>query len=491
MSGPLVLTVPLSEIRLATENFNEKYVVGHGGYGIVYKAKLKVVDIQSFSSIEGKCRDELPKISKTVAIKRILSREDEQDKQGFFKEIHLLTSRKHPNIVSLLGLSREAREMKQRLQICLDVANGINYIHTKMEKGHWIVHRDIKSENILLDKNLNAKVGDFGLSQLHPMKQQVSTIYTKHIAGTEDRGQFRFHFVIIHASMHKTLFILTHNVAAGSYHGTLDLDSNGMVFKAELEHFGNDSSLATEGKNNGELSKKRITVAIKRISSRKGVQGKQEFFSELEIRANMDNYVGVWASVVSDVAQHNSIFTVSFLFFYCFNIFLWGKREVFGRSIQDPIYCWREEKEREREIERVVPEERERHYATGGPRLIEGLDGARVEKIFDLASITLDKNSVPARKREGRGERVWKEKKDERDLGERRERVTREKRFKRDERTKEHSDMNIWKNHTHHDQQDVLNPTILRKNLHFLPITHIFTDLRTTPSFESQCSIEV
>ncbi|KAJ0839873.1 putative protein kinase RLK-Pelle-LRR-I-1 family [Helianthus annuus] len=72
----------------------------------------------------------------------------------------------------------------QRVQICIDIANGINYIHTDMEGKPRIIHRDIKSENILLDENLNAKVADFGLSTFHRMRQQASTIYTQNIAGT-------------------------------------------------------------------------------------------------------------------------------------------------------------------------------------------------------------------------------------------------------------------------------------------------------------------
>ncbi|KAL8214566.1 hypothetical protein R6Q57_004015 [Mikania cordata] len=206
------LRIPLSEIRSATNNFDETYSIGFGGFGIVYKATLNVLDIQNLSSMEGKCKDELPRKSKTVAIKRIFDRQDEQGKQGFLTEIELLTSCKHPNIVSLLGFSREGREMilvyefafkgslndyfennrkhinlnwAQRIQICLDIAQGINYLHTSMDDKPRIIHRDIKSENILLDENLSAKVADFGLSKFHPTNQQVSTIYTKNIAGTE------------------------------------------------------------------------------------------------------------------------------------------------------------------------------------------------------------------------------------------------------------------------------------------------------------------
>ncbi|KAF5768080.1 putative protein kinase CAMK-CAMKL-CHK1 family [Helianthus annuus] len=421
------LKIPLREIRRATNDFDEAGSVGCGGYGIVYKAKLDVLDIQSLSSLEGKCKDELRKINKTVAIKRIFSREDEQGKQGFLTEIELLTSCKHSNIVSLLGFSREAREMilvyeyafkgslsdylgsnsktvtltwAQRLQICLDIAHGINYLHTNTEGKPRIIHRDIKSENILLDENLNAKIADFGLSKFHPMKQQASTIYTKNIAGTEvymdpeylttfkykkESDIYSFGVVLFEVlsgrmaydpiylgeydmglapiarrrfnegtlkelidpkmlegdddhiftlnrgpnqdsldtyskiayqclaetqgkrptmeviikelqnalnlqgdTMELSRFELSDIVLATENFAEtycIGVDSNGMVYKAELEHFGNDSSLETQGKDNGEPSKKRITVAIKRITSRKGVQGKEGFFSELEMRA--------------------------------------------------------------------------------------------------------------------------------------------------------------------------------------------------------------
>ncbi|KAL8193831.1 hypothetical protein R6Q57_026073 [Mikania cordata] len=205
-----LLMIPLSEIKQATGEFNDDYVIGYGAYGKVYKANLDVVDIQNLSSMEGKHKNNLPKINKTVAIKRIINRKDGHDEQGFLTEIKSLTRCEHRNIISFLGFSREAGEMiivsefafngnlndyltsdrvfnlhwTQRIQICLDIANGINYIHTKLDGKTRIIHRDIKSDNILLDENLNAKIADFGLSKIHDMKQETSTIYSKNIAGT-------------------------------------------------------------------------------------------------------------------------------------------------------------------------------------------------------------------------------------------------------------------------------------------------------------------
>ncbi|KAF5768415.1 putative protein kinase RLK-Pelle-CR4L family [Helianthus annuus] len=421
-----ILKIPLRDIRQATNGFNKACFVGSGGYADVYRAKLDFLNIEALSSMDEKSKDELPKISKTVAIKRISSRVDEQGKQTFLTELKLLSRCKHPNIVSLLGFSRESGEMilvyeyafkgslgdylvssdktsvvlpwAQRIQICLDIAHGISYLHTDMEGKPRIIHRDIKSDNILLDENMNAKLADFGLSKLHPTNQQPSTIYSKNIAGTtlymdpeytttgkykRESDIYSFGVVLFEVLSGKVaydstytdeddlglapiarrrfnegtikelidpklieddddhIFTLNKGPNQDSFHafskiayqclaetqakrpainvvikelqnalklqGTtvvlsrsrlsdivlatenfaekycIGLDAIGTVYKAELDHFNNNNLLAAEGKNNSESSKKRITVAIKRITSRKGGQGKQEFYEEIEM----------------------------------------------------------------------------------------------------------------------------------------------------------------------------------------------------------------
>lgn len=69
----------------------------------MYKAELDHYDSNNFLPLEQKNKGELPKKRNTVAIKRILIREDKQGEEGFLTEIEMLTSCKHPNIVPLLG----------------------------------------------------------------------------------------------------------------------------------------------------------------------------------------------------------------------------------------------------------------------------------------------------------------------------------------------------------------------------------------------------
>ncbi|KAJ9559424.1 hypothetical protein OSB04_014038 [Centaurea solstitialis] len=203
------LKIQLREIVFATDNFANTYLIGRGGYGMVYKAELDHFDRKSsWAILEGKNKDELPKKRSTVAIKRSFSRNDGQAGQGFFEEIEMLVSCRHKNIVSLLGFCAESGEKilvyelasngslddylgytnnlitftwAQRIKMCLDIAQGLNYLHTTMNDKGGIIHRDIKSANILLYENWEAKIADLAISRYKP----VSTVNTHNIAGTE------------------------------------------------------------------------------------------------------------------------------------------------------------------------------------------------------------------------------------------------------------------------------------------------------------------
>nr|POF06205.1 isoform 2 of probable lrr receptor-like serine/threonine-protein kinase [Quercus suber] len=174
------------ELRLATDNFHPSNKIGRGGFGTVYKGTLK-------SGIE-------------VAVKT-LSAQSKQGLREFLTEINTISNVRHPNLVELLGccvqesnrilvyeyvennsldhalLGSKSRNIKldwgKRSAICLGTARGLAFLHEELIPH--IVHRDIKASNILLDKDFNPKIGDFGLAKLFP--DDITHISTR-IAGT-------------------------------------------------------------------------------------------------------------------------------------------------------------------------------------------------------------------------------------------------------------------------------------------------------------------
>ncbi|KAL3624067.1 hypothetical protein CASFOL_032883 [Castilleja foliolosa] len=188
----------LVQIQLATRNFSDALLIGKGGFGKVYQGLID-------------------KGQTTVAVKRLKSN-SRQGSSEFLTEIETLSELRHVNLVSLIGYCNERGEMilvydymaggtlsdhlyklqresntcpsltwKQRLNICIGAGRGLDYLHT----GHGVIHRDVKSSNILLDEKLVAKVSDLGLAKPEDKNKLQSHVSTN-VKGT--RGYLDPHY---------------------------------------------------------------------------------------------------------------------------------------------------------------------------------------------------------------------------------------------------------------------------------------------------------
>ncbi|CAF1862137.1 BnaC04g56350D [Brassica napus] len=155
-------------LEKATGGFKDSNVIGQGGFGCVYKASLD---------------------SNTKAAVKKIENVSQEAKREFQNEVELLSKIQHSNIISLLGSASEinssfvvyelmekgslddqlhgpscgsALTWHMRMKIALDTARGLEYLHEHCRPP--VIHRDLKSSNILLDSSFNAKISDFGLA---------------------------------------------------------------------------------------------------------------------------------------------------------------------------------------------------------------------------------------------------------------------------------------------------------------------------------------
>ncbi|XP_015082803.1 probable LRR receptor-like serine/threonine-protein kinase At1g07650 isoform X2 [Solanum pennellii] len=177
----------LRQIKAATKNFDPANKIGEGGFGSVYKGLLSDGTV--------------------IAVKQ-LSAKSKQGTREFLNEIGMISAVQHPNLVKLYGCCIQGNQLllvyeymenncvsrvlfgkgligkmkldwSTRKKICLGIARGLAYLHE--ESSLKIVHRDIKTSNILLDKDFNPKISDFGLAKLH---EDDTTHISTRIAGT-------------------------------------------------------------------------------------------------------------------------------------------------------------------------------------------------------------------------------------------------------------------------------------------------------------------
>ncbi|KAL5730990.1 non-specific serine/threonine protein kinase [Ranunculus cassubicifolius] len=180
------LQFDLDVIRTATDNFSDSNKLGEGGFGIVYKGEL----------LDGQ----------EIAVKR-LSKHSGQGSQEFKNEVVLLHKLQHRNLVRLLGfclggeeklliyefvpngsldkyifdsIKKSSLDWQRRCNIIGGIARGLVYLHE--DSRLRIIHRDLKSANVLLDDELNAKIADFGMAKLFGVDQTQGN--TSRIAGT-------------------------------------------------------------------------------------------------------------------------------------------------------------------------------------------------------------------------------------------------------------------------------------------------------------------
>ncbi|KAI8566960.1 hypothetical protein RHMOL_Rhmol02G0083700 [Rhododendron molle] len=188
-----VPALSLAELKEKTDNFGSKSLIGEGSYGRVYYASLS----------DGKA----------VAIKKLDVAAEPESNVEFLTQVSMVSKLKHENLVELLGYCVEGNvrvleyefatmgslhdvlhgrkgvqgaqpgpvlDWIQRVRIAVDAARGLEYLHEKFQPS--IIHRDIRSSNVLLFEDFKAKIADFNLSNQAP--DMAARLHSTRVLGT-------------------------------------------------------------------------------------------------------------------------------------------------------------------------------------------------------------------------------------------------------------------------------------------------------------------
>ncbi|KAE8077195.1 hypothetical protein FH972_015781 [Carpinus fangiana] len=188
-----VPALSLDELKEKTDNFGSKALIGEGSYGRVYYANLSN--------------------GKAVAVKKLDVSSEPESNPEFLAQVSMVSRLKHENLVELLGYCVEGNirvlayefatmgslhdilhgrkgvqgaqpgptlDWMQRVRIAVDAARGLEYLHEKVQPS--IIHRDIRSSNVLLFEDFKAKIADFNLSNQAP--DMAARLHSTRVLGT-------------------------------------------------------------------------------------------------------------------------------------------------------------------------------------------------------------------------------------------------------------------------------------------------------------------
>ncbi|KAJ0735462.1 putative protein kinase RLK-Pelle-CR4L family [Helianthus annuus] len=187
--GMDIVRISLEDIKYATDNFSDEKCIGRGVHGKVFKGQLPHANGQ-----------------KVIAAKRLNTMNGQGDHE-FFRELEILLKLTHRNVIGLEGYCDEKGEKiivyeyapnssldnllndasltwKKRLEISIDVASGLEFLHGDLLRRETVLHRDIKSSNILLSKYWKAEISNFRLSLISPNNQDIDYVIEGEPVGT-------------------------------------------------------------------------------------------------------------------------------------------------------------------------------------------------------------------------------------------------------------------------------------------------------------------